>query len=543
MNSTEQGEKKHTLNLEDVDIVGASAIAFLYMTMLLIGIWASWRQVKKKSLRTTGSEELYLAGRRLGLPVAVATLAATQIGGAFLSGTAEETFKNGILWCPVPFAYISGMVINGLLFARKMRRHGYLTVFDPLQENFGHVMGGLCVVPHIIGDLFWIGAVLSVLGSTLKVTLGLDRGTSILVSSAVGMIYTLCGGMLSVAYTDVLQIVVIFIGMFLSLSYVLTSEAVSQADQLGSLTEWLGHVSLDQAGSYADGILTPLLGGLPWQGYYQRALSLKTEKHVLPMSLLASILPLMMIVPPIVIGGVARTAAWNMTALGAPITPDDASLVLPLALRYLVPQVVTFFGVGAVTAAVMSTIDSAVLGASSAIVNNIYKGLLRTKASDGEVMWCSRISILAVGVAATGVAFMAESIYGLWYLSSDLMYVLVFPHFMMAMIAPGIGTPIASGITFFVGITLRVLVGEVSIGLPPVIRFPETIPVRTLTMTVSLFVLVSVSLLDQAYRSCQKTTATRYNVGENAASTDTIATKCSSFDHNDCSSSKDITAF
>ncbi|XP_046393301.1 high-affinity choline transporter 1-like isoform X2 [Ischnura elegans] len=422
---------------------------------------------------------------------------------------------------------------DGLTFAPTMRKRGYLTVFDPLQENFGHVMGGLCVVPHIIGDLFWIGAVLSVLGSTLKVTMGLERETSILVSSAVGMIYTLCGGMLSVAYTDVLQIIVIFVGMFLSLGFMLTNEAVSHSGLGGSVSDWLGHVSAAQAGSYADGILIPLLGGLPWQGYYQRALSLKSEKNVLPMSLLASILPLMLIVPPIVIGGVARTAAWNMTALAAPISDGDASLVLPLTLRYLVPRVVTFFGVGAVTAAVMSTIDSAVLGASSAIVNNVYKGLLRTKASDGEVMWCSRISILAVAVASTGVAFMAESIYGLWYLSSDLMYVLVFPHFLIAMVAPGVGTPLASALSFIVGIVLRVLVGEESIGLPPVLKFPETIPVRTLTMAVSLVVLVVVSLINQALRNRQRRTVTRYNVGDIVRSTDLLTMNSRSFTQKD----------
>ena len=54
--------------------------------------------------------------------------------------------------------------LDGATFAKTMRRRGYVTVFDPIQENFGQVMGGLCLVPHIIGDLFWIGAVLSVLG-------------------------------------------------------------------------------------------------------------------------------------------------------------------------------------------------------------------------------------------------------------------------------------------------------------------------------------------------------------------------------------------
>ncbi|KAG8234179.1 hypothetical protein J437_LFUL007339 [Ladona fulva] len=235
---------------------------------------------------------------------------ATQVGGAFLSGTAEEVYKNGILWCCVPFAYISGMILNGATFAKTMRRRGYVTVFDPIQENFGRVMGGLCVVPHIIGDLFWIGAVLSVL-----------------VSSSVS------------AERNVL------LG-FLALPFILTCEAVVRGGY-GEAKDWFGSISSNQAGTYVDTILVPFLGGIPWQNIQK---------------------------------------AWNETDFGSGVGVEDASLILPLALRYLLPSAVTFVGVGAVTAAVISTIDSTVLGAGSAIANNIYKGLLRKKVENYDFL-------------------------------------------------------------------------------------------------------------------------------------------------------------
>ncbi|KAG8234180.1 hypothetical protein J437_LFUL007340 [Ladona fulva] len=123
------------------------------------------------------------------------------------------------------------------------------------------------------------------------------------------------------------------------------------------------------------------------------------------------------------------------------------------------------------------------------------------QASDVEIVWCTRICVLIVGIAASGVAFGAESIYGLWYLSSDLTYVLTFPHFVLSMTAPGVGTRLGSVSSFIVGIVLRVLVGEKSMGLPSLIKFPEEVPVKTLTMALSATVLLLVSICDKFLRS------------------------------------------
>ena len=74
---------------------------------------------------------------------------------------------------------------------------------------------------------------------------------------------------------------------------------------------------------------------------------------------------------------------WNETAYTGtiPIPDDDVRMILPMVLQYLTPSYISFFGLGAVSAAVMSSADSSVLSASSMFARNVYKLLFRPRVS------------------------------------------------------------------------------------------------------------------------------------------------------------------
>ena len=74
---------------------------------------------------------------------------------------------------------------------------------------------------------------------------------------------------------------------------------------------------------------------------------------------------------------------WNATDYPGvvPIPSDDARMILPMVLQYLTPGAVSFFGLGAVSAAVMSSADSSVLSASSMFARNVYKLIFRPSVS------------------------------------------------------------------------------------------------------------------------------------------------------------------
>lgn len=124
-----------------------------------------------------------------------------------------------------------------------------------------------------------------------------------------------------------------------------------------------------------------------------------------------------------------------------------------------------------------------------------------SKASENEIIWATRISMLGVGALAAVGALTVNSIYELFYMCSDLMYVVLFPQLLCVIYVPIVNT--YGSITGFVaGLFFRVAGGELSLGLPPLITYPwynhiegQLFPFKTMSMLITLVSLVLVSLL------------------------------------------------
>ena len=108
---------------------------------------------------------------------------------------------------------------GGFFFAKIMRERKYFTMLDPFQERYGPRVGGLLYIPALMGEIFWSASILSALGATISVVIGLDRFTSVITSACIAVFYTLFGGLYSVAYTDVIQLICIFVGLVSVLKY------------------------------------------------------------------------------------------------------------------------------------------------------------------------------------------------------------------------------------------------------------------------------------------------------------------------------------
>lgn len=166
-------------------------------------------------------------------------------------------------------------------------------------------------------------------------------------------------------------------------------------------------------------------------------LSSKTAGRAQILSYVAAFGCILMAIPPVLIGAIAKAtrklfqsyskiklifmyslslSAWNETAYKGPypLTEQETSMILPMVLQYLTPDFVSFFGLGAVSAAVMSSADSSVLSASSMFARNVYRLIFRQRASEMEIIWVMRVSIIIVGILSTVMALTIPSIYGLW---------------------------------------------------------------------------------------------------------------------------------
>ena len=115
-----------------------------------------------------------------------------------------------------------------------------------------------------------------------------------------------------------------------------------------------------------------------------------------------------------------------------------------------------------------------------------------------------RLSIIVVGCIATLMALTVRSIYGLWYLSSDLVYVILFPQLVCVVYYKKYCNTYGSLVAYFIGLFLRAAGGEEIMGLSPFIHYPfydqengQLFPFRTFSMLVSFFTLIAVSILSK----------------------------------------------
>lgn len=479
-------------------------MAVFYALIFAVGIYAA----RRKSHGT--AEDMLLAGRALPIWVGVLTMSATWVGGGYINGSAEAAYSNGLVWVQAPWGYSLSMVVGGLFFAPIMRRHGFTTMLDPLHQRFGRRMAALLYLPALTGEIFWSAAILTALGTTFGTVLNLDFTTSILLSAAVAIGYTLIGGLWAVALTDVVQLLLLVGGLWLV--------APIAAEALGGMTQtWTAYVDRmgpaasfmpawgawrdpawgDSYWSWWDSMLMLIFGGLPWHAYFQRVLAMRDAAAARTASLIGAAVCVIAAMPAVLIGIVGAGVDWE--ALGVPV-PEPA-LVLPWVLRYLTDPWIAAVGLGALAAAVMSSVDSSILSASSMGAWNVYRPLWKPDVSADQLTRVIRRTIVIVGVSATVLAVRVQSVYALWYLSSDFVYCILFPQLLVALYDRQ-ANRIGSIAGFAVSFIMRFGGGEPVFGLPALLPYPMIdasgvvlFPFKTLSMLCGLLTIVVVSRL------------------------------------------------
>ncbi|XP_063424298.1 high-affinity choline transporter 1-like [Mytilus trossulus] len=451
-----------------VNVPGLIAVIIFYVLILVIGLWAA-RKTKGKD-----NEDMMLAGRNIGMTVGIFTMTATWVGGGFINGSAEAVYVSGLVWCQAPFGYAASMWFGGYFFAKRMRTLGYVTMLDPLQQKYGKKMGALLYIPPLSGDIFWSGAILGALGTTLSVIIDLDYNTAVIISAGVAVFYTLFGGLYSVAYTDVIQLLCIFVGLWLTVPFAMTHDAVTDIS-VNYTSVWIKDLDPRYSGQYIDSFLLLILGGVGWQVYFQRVFSAKTSRIAELLSYAAGFGCIFLTIPAVLIGAIAANTNWNETgyykATDYRLPDGDERYTLPLVMQYLCPTAVSFFGLGAVAAAVMSSADSSVLSASGMFSRNIYGAVIRPKASDNEITWVMRIAIVGIGSLATIMAIQVGSIYDLFVLCSDFVYVMLFPQLTCVIYFSDMNT-YGSLAGYIMGLFVRLAGGEKTLSIPTLIKFP-----------------------------------------------------------------------
>ena len=416
--------------------------------------------------------------------IAVLTTTATWVDGGYLLGTVEKTQSGLAAGLQGGMCFGLSLILGGLFFAGPMRRWEFTTLVDPFESRFGRRWAAVLFLPAMLGELFWSAELLVAIGATCGVILNIDLTTAIVASAAVVTCYTVVGGMWSVAYTDVFQILLVPIGMVAAIPFALRRTGGVQlaweeySHRLGTLAAPLAPLAgNDPAWPLADRVVwwelavMLVLGGIPWNCYFQRVLSCQTVAKARWHSILAGVLTMALTIPPVILGIAAFTYnGWSEAQRAALL--ENPTMALPMLLRDTAPPAVAMLGLGAIVGAVTSSFSASILSAGSMFSWNVFHRLLAPQAIDHRA--ATRHSRLdhRAGGDGHGPALEVRSVAELWFFTADLVFVLLFPQLVMALFDPQANRT-GSIAAFVVSLVLRLGGGIAILGLPGFIPYAE----------------------------------------------------------------------
>ncbi|MBM3385550.1 MAG: sodium:solute symporter, partial [Betaproteobacteria bacterium] len=186
------------------------AVSLYLLATVALGLWAAQR--------VHHSKDFVLAGRSLPLYMSAATVFATWFGAETVLSVSATFAKDGLGGIPAdPFGASFCLLFVALFFARAFYRMDLLTIGDFYHKRFGKPVEVATSLAITVSYLGWTSAQLSALGLVLSVVTGgaISLETGIYLGAAIVLGYTVWGGMWSVAMTDLVQSVVILVGLVL----------------------------------------------------------------------------------------------------------------------------------------------------------------------------------------------------------------------------------------------------------------------------------------------------------------------------------------
>ncbi len=374
------------------------AIAAYLGVQFAIGVWAS---------RRIHTEDDYLiAGRRLGYPLAIFSLFATWFGAETIMGASGRTYADGLsITSAEPFGYALCLVLLGLFFAVPLWRAGLTTLADLYHRRYSPGVGRLAALLLIPSSVLWAAAQMRAFGSVLSHASTLPVELSLIVAAGFCVLYTAFGGLLADAVTDLVQGILLAVGLIVLLIAVALRfggpvgfvEAVAASPRI--LPPGGGQPILPALEAWT----IPVLGSLIASETISRVIATRSPTIARRSSYVAGAIYL-------VIGMIPVTLA----VAAADLVPGlaDPEQFLPALAHEVLPTVGYVLLAGAVISAILSTVDSTLLVASGLLSHNLLVPLAGVTEQSVKVR-LARWGVVAFGVGAYVLARHAEGVYAL----------------------------------------------------------------------------------------------------------------------------------
>ena len=386
-----------------MDIIAISFLAYT-LGILLVGIYSA-------RFSQATSSDYFLANRGLGSWVAALSSAASSESGWVTLGLVGTAFTTGIgaLWI-IP-GTVAAFLFNWLVVGERLRKfsthHNAITIPDVLAARHNGVSEVLIrlfsVLIIVIMLTAYVAAQLNAAGKTFDATFDWPYGLGVVTGASIVLIYTITGGFRAVAWTDVVQ-ALMMVGAVLVLPVVLIIhlggieamwQRLNELDQAANLT----HPFSNNAGLALIGFLAVWLGiplGYPGQPHILvRFMAIRDQTAVRRGTLIATIWVFLLFTGAILLGITAHAIYGGL---------PDPEQALPIAATDYLPGAIAGLFIAAVLAAICSTADSQLLLSASAISHDLYVRLLGKKPNENTRVIINRVAVLLVGVVATAIA-------------------------------------------------------------------------------------------------------------------------------------------
>lgn len=398
-------------------MIGFFIIFYLLIT-LGIGFWASRR------IKTSG--DFTLAGKSLSTLLVGVTLFATWFGSSQIMGNPGYFIKDGFI-SYVTLTLSGGicLFIVGQFFARKLYRMNIVTISDFFRIRYNKKLELASSVLMVFSYPHWIAAQFVALAYLFNAVMGIPFHYGIILGAAIVVFYTYIGGMWAVAYTDMVQSIMILLGLIILLFSVLNQTGGIEpifASQSSDFFNFYPVGGFDAWAEYIALLLTFVVGPMPVQEIYQRVFSAKNEKAARNGLFLGAIL--MIVIPsiPLIIG------LGGVHLYPELMNNENHQDIIPTLVNRMTSVPVQILFYGAIISAILSTSSGAMLAPATVIGENLIKPYA-TNLSDKRLLLYTRLSVILVAAISCYFAFDDSDIVGLVAASLSLILVCLFAPF------------------------------------------------------------------------------------------------------------------
>ncbi|MFH1290337.1 MAG: sodium:solute symporter family protein [Nanoarchaeota archaeon] len=386
-------------------------IVLIVYLAFMFGI--AWYFSRKESL-----EAYFLNKRKTGLWFLALSSVATMVGAGSTVAIVSETYNTGISYgIAIPIAGVAGALILGFV-AKRIKsfgeKHHAYTLVDFFEKRFDTKNKILSFFLQIFLMISWTATQAIAIAALATILVGVNYNFALFLAAAVTILYTAIGGMKIDFITDFIQFWIILI-VFLILAGFGYSEVGSFSSLIGQLPS--GHLDPFAFGGVSWFVALIIFSGFLFLGgshTWQRIVSAKSGRTARKSFFIA--IPLLL-----AIGLIVLFLGMLSKVLLGDINPDTAIFTL---IDSILPPYLVGVGLAAILAAIMSSVDSNLIGGSTIV----FRAIFRTREFSGrkEVLYARLITIF-FGIISFGIAFLVPKIVTMALFSTYLAVIIAIP--------------------------------------------------------------------------------------------------------------------